>query len=210
MISNRYARELCVLVTFALVPVVLHTYIGATVTDGRTAHEVPTLLAGFVGQSTDRDEAWGRRRFESDDWIERRYAKDRQAIALTVIRSFDLKRLYHHPELDIAYGVPFSGHEVRHVAGRPEIPLHLLRNAPGRSDIAIYVLHYDGRFIADPVTFQLRTAGELLVSRRRPMTLIFAHGPSLPVNQDVGALPVTQVLLAATDAFVSQHVIPKK
>ncbi len=67
----------------------------------------------MLPQATNRPADWGRRRFESQDWTERRYVSGGDQVVLTVVRSFDLKALYHHPELAVAYGADFEPSRVQ-------------------------------------------------------------------------------------------------
>lgn len=205
MISTRYAPALCGLIALALVPVVIHSYAGATAPDGRTARTIPAILGGFVGQPSARDAGWGKRRFESDDWIERRYTAAGDEVVFTIIRSYDLKRLYHHPELDVAYGTSLPVHRVVYWPDRPDIPVHV-NSSPVKRALAMYALHYGDRFISDPIRFQIRTAGELLFSRRKPMTLFFVHDLVIPEKAEATALPSAKLLFGAIDAFLAQPV----
>ena len=201
MISSRYAPALGVLVALALVPAVIHAYLGTRVSDGLRTASIPLTLAGYAGTATERDEGWGNRRFESFDWIERQYVSGEDDLVLTVVRSFDLKSVYHHPELAVAYGVPFVRHEVVRLPSRPDVPVHVLWPETGRRAIGLYVLHYDGRFVQDPIGFQLRTSLELLVSSRKPMTLFFVQDADAPPDPDVAGLGAARVLVASMDAF---------
>jgi hypothetical protein len=209
MISDRYAPALCLLVALALVPTVLHSYIGAIDHDGRTSAAIPAALAGYTGTPGPHDPGWGKRRFESDDWFDRRYTSANDDVVFTVIRSFDLKRLYHHPELDVAYGTAFLAHSVATLPERPSVPVHVLSmNTEGH--VALYVLQYDDRFVADPLMFQARTAVELLFSPRRAMTLFFVHDLATPPNADPLKLPAMGLLLAAVDRFNAQPSQPER
>jgi len=201
VISPRYAPAICVLLALALVPTVIHSYVGVVETDTRTTNSIPALLAGYPSSPSGRDAGWGARRFEATDWFERRYTSTTDEVLLTVLRSYDLKVLYHHPELDIAYGTPFLRQETRTFPDHPDIPIHVLYTDIERGSIALYALHYDNSFVADPLLFQFRTATDLLFSGRKPMTLIFARDVSAPDGAKVETLPVTALLFAAIEQF---------
>lgn len=205
MISTRFVPALCIVVAIALVPTLIHSYAGAVVRDGRTTSSIDASLAGFVSAPSSRDAGWGARRFNSDDWFERRYLSGNDEVLLTVIRSYDLKRLYHHPELDVAYGAGFLRHEVRRFAADPAIPVHVLYSDVQGGSVAVYALHYDDGFVEDPLLFQLRSAGELLIGGRRPMTLIFARAMAASREADPETLGATRVLFAAIQQFVSRE-----
>jgi hypothetical protein len=56
--------------------------------------------------------------------------------------------------------------------------------------------------VANPILFQLRTAGELLFSGRKPMTLFFAADLSGRPSADLDGLPAAELLFAAMESFV--------
>jgi hypothetical protein len=205
MVSSRYAPAVCALVAVALVPTLIHSYAGVRREDGRTTVRIPVVLAGFAGTPSSRDRGWGARRFESTDWTEREYVAGSNRVLLTVVRSYDLKRLYHHPELDVAYGVPFVAERIERFADRPDMPVHVLRSGLEEGPAAGYVLEYGGEFIADPVRFQIRTTGELLFQGRRPMTVFFARDlNSQSARAPFDSLPSVKLARAAAEAFLTQ------
>jgi hypothetical protein len=204
MLDLRHLPAVCLLFALALIPTVIHSYSGALAVDGREAGKIAPVLAGYHGTPTARNERWGERQFESHDWIDRRYVSGSSEIGLTVIRSYDAKRLYHHPELAIVRGSPFQGVETRFFSVRPDVPVNVLIPAPGASARAAYVLHYGERFVEKPILFQLRVAGKLLVSRRQPMTLLFASTTRALPPADVETSDLIRVLFAAIDDFVAQ------
>jgi hypothetical protein len=205
MINSRFAPAVCVLVALALVPTIIHSYAGAVVDDGLRASALPERLAGLDSRVSDRSENWGQRRFESDDWVERVYTVEGREVTLTVVRSFDLKALYHHPELAVAYGSSFDRHRVEVFDRRPTIPVHVLDNSLNAAPLALYALHYGDRFIAEPIRFQIRTAGELLFSGRRAMTLFFTQSEVRFRTGDLSGQPVASILMAAIDEFLKQE-----
>jgi hypothetical protein len=204
MISPRHLPALCVLAGLALVPTVIHNYSAAVVIDGRRTEAIPLALAGYHGAPSDRNEAWGRRRFDSGDWTERNYTSGAESLRLTVVRSYDHKSLYHHPELAIAYGTSFERVQTQRLPDRPDVPVHVLMPSEGVSAQAMYVLHYDGRFVEDPVMFQIRSAGELLFSRRDQMTIFFVTVQQMAGDAAKRQRAAAQLLFAAIDAFLAQ------
>jgi hypothetical protein len=201
MISPRYATALCVVLALPLVPTLIHSYAETVVVDGRTTNSISQTLEGYSSIPSTRAADWGKELFSSDDWLERRYVSGNDEVLLTAIRSYDLKSLYHHPELAVAYSVPFMRHEVKRFPAHPNIPVHVLHTTVEDGSTAVYVLHYDGEFIENPLVFQIRTAGALLFSGRKPMTLIFARDLSAPRGSDVATLPVTRLLFEAVEDF---------
>jgi hypothetical protein len=204
VISPRYLPAICVLLALALVPTIMHSYSGGPAIDGRTTAAIPRVLAGYQSTPTDRNAGWGKRRFDSEDWLEREYSDGRNRLRLTVVRSYDAKSVYHHPELAIAYRTSFAGSDVRRAADRPEVPVHVLKPAPGAQATGMYALHYGTRFIDNPIVFQLRTAGELLVARRKPMTLFFVVDEGASEVQTFEHSPARTLLFAAIDAFLGE------
>ena len=204
-ISHRFIPAACVLLAAALVPTIIHSYSAEVHDDGLTSAAIPTILAGFASVPSERAAAWGKRRFDSDDWTERVYSgANGDRFRLTVVRSLDPKSVYHHPELAVAYRTGFVGEEIRRFEARSDVPVHVLKPAPGVSAEAMYVLHYDTRFVDNPITFQIRAAGELLFSRRRPMTLFFLFNDSPQPGRDAEVSAGATLLLAAIEAFVNQ------
>ena len=203
MISTRYVVPLCVLLVLALVPTVIHSYFDDRFDDGRRAAAVSERMAGYYSSPTGRNATWGRRRFGSDDWVERSYVKSGDEVKLTIVRSFDPKSVYHHPELAISDHTQFTDLATRRFASRPDVPVFILKPGAGGAASGLYALHYDNGFVEKPILFQLRLAGELLFSRRKPMTL-FALDPVAPADADVEASGAAQVLFAAIDSFLAQ------
>jgi hypothetical protein len=204
MISARYAIPTAVLLGLALIPTTIHSYVGITTDDGRTTRAIGTTLAGMPSQPTARKAEWVLDRLESRDWIERSYEDQGIAVTLFAGRSYDAKRLYHHPELALLRGFETTPAGVVRPADRPDVPLHLVTTTKdGRTGLAAYALLYDGRFIEDPIWFQLRTSASLLVSPPKPMTLFLANalagGP-----KNVNGAPATRLVLAAIADFLKQ------
>ena len=197
MISTRFLPALCVLVGLTLVPTLIHSYSDSTVHDGRSTTVIPETLAGYIGRASERNPTWGQRRFRSDDWTERIYRNANDEVKLSVIRSYDAKALYHHPELAVSYGPSYTTTEVRRFPVRPDVPVHVLHT--DSATLAMYALLYDDRFVDDPIRFQLRTAGELLFSGRKPMTLFFLTDER--ASADVETLPSIGLFFEAIDRF---------
>jgi hypothetical protein len=197
MISTRFASITAALLVLALVPTVVHTYVRVTDSDGRTTAAIARQLHGIEGIDTDRNAGWVRDMFGIHDFVERRYGAD---VTLFVGRGYDAKRLYHHPELGLAYGRRYDTAEVVHLpAASASVPVHVLRGPGG---LACYVLLYNNGFVEKPLEFQITQAFSMLFGPRRQMTLFFAHEPSAsePANS-----PAVRVLLAAVDNFYAQR-----
>jgi hypothetical protein len=202
--SFRYAPAVCVLLALALVPTLLHSYSTPVVNDRLTAAGVNEVLAGYASVPSDRNATWGKRRFDSDDWVERTYVSGEttERLRLTVVRTFDAKSVYHHPELAIA-DASFRAAEVKRYAERADVPVHVLRTGSSGNALGLYVLHYGSDYVEDPIWFQVRTAGAMLVSRRKPMTLFFVYSSNARQRTEEEA---ARLLFAAIDSFVKQRV----
>jgi hypothetical protein len=204
MISARYAVPIALLLALALVPTGIHTYWGSVATDGLTTGTIPAVLLGMKSTATARKAAWVKNNLDSDDWIERVYRGQGQDVILFAGRSYDAKRLYHHPELALMRGTETAPAGVTRATARPDVPLHMLTTAKdNRKGVAVYALLYDRRFIESPIAFQLKTSAELLVTGRRPMTLFLASDLSGDPSR-IDEAPATRVLLAAIASFESQ------
>ena len=196
-VSTRYLAPLAVVLAMAMVPTLIHSYAGVTVDDGMRARDLVVRVDAARGVETTRKPEWVKRRLSSEDWQERRYVIDGREVVLFIGRSYDPKALYHHPELALAYGIDFVSRGVVDVNG---LPVHALAGR-GQPHVALYALHADGGFVADPVRFQIRHATSGLFRGRTPMTLFFALERGTPATDDLTGTAAARVLEAATVAF---------
>lgn len=200
MLSTRYAATVAVMLALSAVPTVIHSYMDSSRHDGRVARDLPMRLADETGTATNRRPTWGEEKLSSSDWTERTYAGP-TPVKLFVGRSYDLKKLYHHPELAVDYGGGYEAHSLTSLPQRPGVPVHMLRGGQANPQkLALYALEYDGSYVADPIFFQLRTSVELLFSRRGAMTLFFAT-QTLPVEAAPESSRAATLLAAAMEAF---------
>jgi len=199
MIARRFFWPTAALLLAALVPTVIHAYLDSTIDDGRRAAMVPEELGEFVATAPGvHTDAWMWRTFESRDWVERDYrGPGGTVIRLSIVRSYDAKRLYHHPELALTDGIDLESAGTRQAPGMPDIPVHLLAGTAGTA--AAYVLLYGDRAVARPYLFQIRLATEQLVSGRQAMTLFFAAIVDRGEGGEPG--PALQLLGDAVRAF---------
>lgn len=201
MINPRYAAPVAALLAIALIPTVIHSYRGARLDDGWRAAEIPEMLEGMASKPTARRAEWVDTNFDTADWIERTYTVGGVETTLFVARSYDPKRLYHHPELALLRGTQTTPEGVVRSSSREDVPLHVVRTERGGvPGVAVYALHYGDGYIDNPVLFQLRTSVELLVSRRRPMTLFMTHALSGRTSS-VDGTPAARLLLSALREF---------
>ena len=175
MLSPRFAPAILALTTVALGPTIIHRYLGAVHDDGRRAETIAAIAPDAQGQPGERTSKWVMNTFASDDWSERSYRSARGDVTLFVVRSYDTKRLFHHPELALWHGVGLTEH-LAEFPDLPDVPVHVLqpreRERPG---LGGYCLHYGDSFVGNPYRFELRRALTLTISVRQKMTLFFAH-----------------------------------
>ena len=201
MISSRYAMLVIILLIIALIPTVIHSYIGATAIDGKSVQSIPSIFNNFTSTPSKRNAQWGKDIFDSEDWFERDYFDtQRTKIRLFVARSYDHKRLYHHPELALSYGQNLTKKKVKYLAEHPEIPIHILTNE-NKSKLIAYVLLYDDKIIKDPIMHQLSDSIRLLVNARKPMTLFYASQIVTSKNTLVEKSSAASLLLSAVHSF---------
>lgn len=206
MNANRFALPVVVCIGLALIPTLLHSYADLKADDGYTATAINTQLAGLSSRSSGRRAGWAKKTFDSDDWLERYYSKRNGGDVLVfVARSYDLKRLYHHPELAVAYGTDLREEGTSRLAGMKDVPVHVLRGqAREGAELAVYALLQADEFVDNPYLFQLRTAWELLSSARRPMTLFFVLDRAADPGTSLAEAPATHVLFDAIRSFRAQ------
>lgn len=203
MISARFAIVVSILLTVALVPTIIHNYIGAIADDGLKASAISNTLAGFSSNTTARRASWVKETFDSFDWIERKYTGSHgENVLLFVARSYDLKRLYHHPEIGLLRGVSLRREEIIQIPGM-NVPIHVLKSPTGKG-IAAYVLLYDGQFVKNPIHQQVLTSIKLLFSTKKPMTLFFVYDSETHHGASLELSPAINVLVAAVNSFFSQ------
>ena len=202
MISSRYALPVVLLLILALLPTIIHSYLGSEYDDGRSVQSIPTELAGFSSEPYLRHkDPWAISMFDSEDWIERIYKNDKgEKIRLFAARSYDYKRLYHHPELALSHGINFKNEDIVMMPGDPEIPVFVLRSSRGRGIVA-YVLLHQGKFIKDPVSHQIKDAFTQLFQTRKAMTLFYVSDTSSEVAGIFNKTSSAYILAAAIQSF---------
>ena len=207
MISPRYALAFIVLAIMALVPTLIHSYVGLTSEDGRTTREIAKSFANLRSEETNRKAKWVKKTFQSRDWIERNYDdKDGGPLLLFVGRSYDPKRLYHHPELALLSGSDLESLGTVYLPQKPARPIHLLKGKreEGGTGLVIYALLYEDRFIDNPYFFQLKNALSFLFQARRPMTLFFVYDAAPLAERKLEESRAALLLNEAIDDFLSQ------
>lgn len=205
MISSRFGAVTVALLGIALVPTIIHGYLGQLEHDQRRAAAVDPVLAGMRSTPVPHAPGWGNQYLGSHDWIARTYAApDGDPLHLVVARTWDAKSVYHHPELAAAYGVAYRSHDVVRWQALGDAPVHVLStDGPNRQRLAVYCLLYGDEIVGNPYWFQIRVASELLFRGRRPMTLVFVRDDA-PGDVPVTASRAAHLLEAAVRDFLDQ------
>jgi hypothetical protein len=204
MISARYALPVSLVLMLALIPTVIHSYLGLKTDDGLSVKKIKPELGNYNSEPTNRQPGWGEETFGSVDWIERAYTDEQgKTLRLFVGRSYDHKRLYHHPELALSYAKDLRSEGRIRLHGQPEIPVNLLRNEM-RPNMAAFALLYDGKFIDNPISHQIRDSLKQLISARKPMTLFYIADDNAPKNTAFIQSPAASLLNKAIKDFMAQ------
>ena len=211
MTSSRYAIPVAILVSLALIPTVIHNYLGLTAGDTLSVNRIQTVLDNFSGEPSQRKQGWAEDAFGSYDWFERFYRDEHgKPLRLFVGQSFDHKRLYHHPDLALSYAKDMRGNGMVWLNdGKDEIPVHLLKNET-RPFIVGYVLLYDGKFVANPIAHQLQDSISLLVSPRKPMTLFYVADENAASGVAFADSSAATLLKKAIASFKAQDLASAK
>jgi hypothetical protein len=203
-VSGRYGGILLVVALAALVPTVVHNYLGRRVAADARVSGLDVNVPGMTAFPTRRGASWFVSTFGTGEAFEREYRDPAgTAVKLTVIQSFDPKQLYHHPENVVAYGQSLRPAGVAPLDGVAGVPVHWLSQSEKQAAAVqgAYVLWYGGEFVNDPYRAQLRQAPTVLFRGGVPMTLLFVAGP--PASPGTGG-PVERVLAAAVAAWRAQ------
>ncbi len=208
MFSARYAIPVMLLLAMASVPTLIHNYFGLTVSDGKTTSAIGNSFPHFAAIPSSRNPGWGEVTFECYDWFERIYSSDQgKAVRLFVGRSFDHKKLYHHPELALSYGADLARAEKTEFSLPPEITVYVLRSN-GERGMAAYALLYEDRFIGNPVLHQLNNSLKLLVRPRKPLTLFYVSDNEVDSREPFAQTAMAQILTHAVRDFLATKGTP--
>jgi len=139
--------------------------------------------------------------FGAHQWTERLYEKEGRTVRLFVGRSYDQKKLYHHPEIALSRGMDLDNGAWTWIE---DVPVYVMRAKQGHG-VAAYVLLYDDTFVTDPVGNQLRHAFWQLFNPRRPITLFYVHDERLPAGAEFSDSKAARLLLEAVHRFRTQR-----
>ena len=180
MMSTRQALPVIILIMSALIPTIIHSYLNLKTDDNLSTRQISQVLGSYVSKPTQRKAEWGEDTFACYDWIERIYTNQQgKSVRLFVGRSYDHKRLYHHPELALSYGKDLRMIGEIKYSEQPNIPVKLLANET-KPVIAAYALIYDKQFVENAITYQLMSSIVQLITPRKPMTLFYVEEENTP------------------------------
>lgn len=200
MMSTRFSLHVFLLAVIGLLPVARNHYL-PNETDQRCA-EMAMPVPSATQRVWPEEPPWLSEAFDTDDWAVRRVIDDSGSeIVLYVVRSFDWKRLYHHPELAIAHGHDLRYSGVSRLREAPEVPLHTLRGQA--NGVAVYSLVYDEVPIAEPIREQLYLGLKVLFRPRRPMTLVFGLRRNAPAHDELTAETLAGHVVRTTLFFLT-------
>lgn len=190
-LSLRYLYPLSACLLVALVPVVVHSYLQLEINDCQDARAfIPA--PPLTSDAAKRRDSWMRERFQSSQWHEESFVKDGLRFDVSIIRSYDAKRLYHFPENSLVEHTLFvEGRRVDWAPGDSSpLPIHrAYYNNTNPAVMVAYLLVYRSSPVASPYWAQLRAAPVELFSGRDPMTLFFIKARGTP-----GRLPEMETI----------------
>lgn len=201
MISLRYAWIVAIILALALIPTVIHSYLGLKASDGRQVKNIDTKLSGYTSRPTQRNANWGETIFNCFDWTERIYSDlSENKVRLFAGRSYDHKSLYHHPELTLSYGKNFTIKQQVSLSGPVEIPVKLLRYRD-KIGLAAYALLYEDEFIGNPIKHQIKNSLNLLINAHKPITLFYVAQTDAAPATPFSDTPAAKILQQAIEDF---------
>jgi hypothetical protein len=205
-LSARYATPTLVVLALALIPTIVSSYVRPMVVEHpRLSEALPTVLDGRQSTPTSRRASIIKKEFDTDDWVERQYVRPGDApVKVLAVRSYDMKRLYHHPELAVTEA-DYAAAQVAEVpTARGPLDVHVLVGTNG-DGMAAYALLYRTRTVSNPLLFQLTVAPELLLTGRRPLTLVFAEDSAYRASpgSDLAQSSAVQAVTRAVQALIA-------
>lgn len=202
-LSARYATPTLIVLLLALIPTVVNTYVGRKLAETPPLSDaLPAVLDGRASTPTTRKPHAIKKEFDSEDWVERAYERPGgDPVTVLVVRSYDMKRLYHHPELAVTEREYERDRLVEVPTAGGPVQVHVLKGTP--TGLAAYALVYRGETVGNPYTFQLKVAPELLFTGQRPLTLVFAEDPSGSDGDAVADAPAVRDVTAVVSALTA-------
>lgn len=177
-VSSRYTRPICFSFLPVLAVVVVHSYVGIRSDDCPGSAAVSAELAAGGSPSS----PGMRSVFDAFDWHDGTLAVPQTSshLKFAVVRSYDPKKLYHHPEVAFVREAAATGRGLDWVTVDGEnLPIHRAYYSVKQPAIFVaYVLMYRSQPVSNPYWTQLRSFPAELLTGQRPMTLFFISGTS--------------------------------
>ncbi len=176
LLSRRFIPQLAALAVLALLPVLLHSYLGHR--RDECADPFRLVPSSNVGAKAERD-AYMKAHLSAFQWREGKVKGGDGAPTLdySIVRSYEAKKLYYLIERRLLKVEPDEEKRVSASVDGVTLPIRTLRFDPkpgsrtGR--LAAYLLVYDGEPVDDPYRIQLLSAPSNLVLGALPMTAFF-------------------------------------
>ena len=205
MMSTHHARSVLIIIMLALIPTIIHSYLDLKTGDNLSTRQISKVLGSYVSKPSQRKSEWGEDTFACYDWIERNYTNQQgKSVRLFVGRSYDHKRLYHHPELALSYGKDLRMVGEIQYSEQPNIPVKLLANET-KPVIVAYALLYDKKFVGNAITHQLMSSIIQLITPRKPMTLFYVEEENTSAKSIFSETDAALVLEKAIKDFLSNE-----
>lgn len=199
MIATKYVWHACALLMLGVVPTVIHVYGGPPPLDaGVLELRLPATLGAFAEpEPGPRRAKWVATCFGPAPFVTRTYPArvGSGRIEFFAAISYDWKKLFHFPENALAHGHLVTTTRNTAVDG---LPLRVLEFRTAESlRVAVYALLYGDQPVRDPMAYVVRQVPKLFVSRREPMTLLYAQVDGLPGQEAELAAELAELVSAA-------------
>jgi hypothetical protein len=184
-LSRRYALHAIALLLLPLSPVLIQTY-GRYDTDD-CAHVQALLGRGPIEGAEDPRGRWVKDLFSAVQWKEGSLPPGSSSAEFktAVIRSYDAKKLYHHPESALVRGASLKSRGTEWIeVGGESIPIQrVYYDGADSATIVAFMLVYGSRPVGNPYVAQFTALGRELRRGRTPMTMFFISGRG-PLSQE--------------------------
>jgi exosortase len=207
-VSDRYSLATFALCALALVPVVVHSYIGLRKDD--CANPQGLIPESLAGAATPERDAALRRALDVYQYREGRIPAygDAPELRFAVVRSYDPKALYYRGTRRV-WGDVVPGGDTHDWIEAEDAKLPITRSKiEGRTDrkrgedaVVAALLVYEGQPVEIGWRTQLLAAPRQTLTGRRPMTLFAVRADVMPEQRDAAQKRATQWLLDSWRAY---------
>lgn len=178
-VSGRHAGAIAALLVAALVPAAWNTLHPRRVDPCRNPGAL--IATSLIPDTRPGPEQWSRRNADVIQWSEGTVPVPqdaREPLHFQIVRSYDARSLYGQP-LELAFHkVEAEDHELIRVgSGESQATIHLVHDhTQARSRMIAYLYVYGNRPVSSPLLYQLSVAPWVVVSGRRPLTILLIAG----------------------------------